>query len=1018
MRLPNDYHENTDIMHVGTEENRCYYIPEYRDGRSRQRLLNGTWKFGYYQSIGDVPDSYEKTFDAEMLKDEIEVPSCIQNYGFDRHQYTNYQYPFPVDPPYVPADDPCYLYLRTFMLDRDDIGQRQFINFEGVDSCFYLWINRTFIGYSQVSHSTSEFEITEHVHEGENEIQVLVLKWCDGSYCEDQDKLRMTGIFRDVYLLSRPQSYIHDFTIIPEYNADHTKGGFSVEADISGKAAAAVSVFDAEGRKLADKCAFGGDKTGKTVNGVTSMYEHAYIEFDRPVLWNAENPYLYKLVLETGDEKITQYAGIRKICVKDSVILLNDRPIKLKGVNRHDSNPYTGYTVTRDDVIRDMTLMKQHNINAIRTSHYPNAPWFTELADKYGFYVIGESDMESHGTCSVYCAHDDDQISDFAKAPQFAKAILDREQRNVIRDKNRTCIIMWSLGNESGYGQNFIDAAKWIKGYDDTRLLHYESTTWEEWQTQDMHELDVTSRMYADINWVKRYCEDPGNKKPFVQCEFCHAMGNGPGDLEENYRQIYQYDNYAGAFVWEWCDHAVYAGRTDDGRERFLYGGDFGDQPNDGNFCMDGLVYPDRRPHTGLMELKNVARPIRLTGYDSASGEVKVRNMLDFTTLSQLAYAEYEYRRDGRLILDGRTELPDIPPHEEGKFHIQSVSREELEGNVFLKIKWIQKNDMPLTEKKHILGFDQVCLHEKSLFEEQLKETETAEISGYVPSVTENDNDIIIKGKDFIYTFDRKRAAFRSMLARGKELLKYPVSYSVMRAPTDNDRNILNEWKAAGYDICTVRSYGCDTEVNENSVKIRSDIGFSAVWRQRFISACVIWRVYADGTVRMHIDGKFDMDFPYLPRFGLTIPLDSAFSKADYFGYGPQESYIDKHRGTWVDEFHADIKDMHEDYIRPQENGSHYACRRAAVYDGTLGVNVYGRMPFSFQATRYSTEELMTKRHNTELNKSDCVYMNIDAVQAGIGSNSCGPELMEKYRQRSEKIEMDILIKIKENENA
>ena len=507
MRLERFY-ENTEILHVNTEPDRCYYLPCDAAGNSEQILLNGVWSFQYFPSVAEAEDFLRSEFDPKKM-DKIPVPSCWQFHGYDRHQYVNLFYPIPYDPPYVPFDNPCGLYRRTFAAENLKKDERVYLDFEGVDSCFYVWINKAFVGYSQVSHATSEFDVTEYLSDGENEMYVLVLKWCDGTYCEDQDKLRMSGIFRDVYLLRRPKDHIRDFTIRTSY--EEAVGKICVRTEKSGTCTVKVTLKDRD-RVI-------GEQTGESI----------CFTVEQPVLWNAEEPYLYTLELETEREKIVQKIGIRTVEIVDRKLLINGTSVKLKGVNRHDSNPYHGAAVTKEDALTDLRLMKEHNVNAIRTSHYPNAPWFSELCDEYGFYLISESDMESHGCGEVYSEEDKDWVSQIAKASGFAKAILDRVQKNVIRDKNRTCILFWSLGNESGYGPNMIEAAKWVKAYDPTRLIHYEGCTWQDWQKQDLSVLDVTSRMYAPLDWIQNYCENGENKKSFLHCECCHAMGNGQG---------------------------------------------------------------------------------------------------------------------------------------------------------------------------------------------------------------------------------------------------------------------------------------------------------------------------------------------------------------------------------------------------------------------------------------------------------------------------------------------------------
>ncbi len=1005
MRLEREFHENPAALHVGCEVPHVDLLPLNGEGIPQRTLLNGPWEFEWFDNLPQVggeqvPDFNEK---GKRIGDgTIAVPSCVQYAGFDLQHYTNTRYPFTYDPPYVPVDDPCGLYRRFFDLTADQLTGETYLLFDGVDSCFYLWINGQFTGYSQVSHATSEFNISAYVKEGENEIRVLVLKWCDGSYCEDQDKFRMTGIFRDVYLYHRPKMHVRDYVITTTFEEEDAlaltakKGYVSVVPElVNAPEDAKVTVILAEGEK-------------EIARGEVSHKEKLTLAIDQAKLWSAEHPSLYTLILILGDEKILDYVGIRTIAIRDRVVLLNNRPIKLKGVNRHDSNPYTGYAVTMEDVMKDLELMKQHNINAIRTSHYPNAPFFTKLCDQYGFYVISETDMESHGTGDIYSENGFDNMSILAKDPLYEQEILDRMQRNVLRDRNRTCVLLWSMGNESGYGPNFIGAAYWTKATDPTRLLHYESQTWVPWQTQDMTPIDVCSRMYASPEWVKAYCENPESKKPFMQCEFCHAMGNGPGDLEDNYEQLYAYDNFFGAFVWEWCDHAIYDGRSEDGREKFLYGGDHGEFPHDGNFCMDGLVYPDRRPHTGLLELKNVARPLRVEGFDAEKGSIRLSNKLDFTDAGSYCNAVVTLKDNGRLLFEKQVELPGILPHETAEV-LLPLSGEELaecaEGkgaNRYLKITYFLKSAVSLRKTGEELGFDQICISTKSM--EQLCD----KASG-CPKVTESPEEVVLqgvssKGEGFTYRYDRRHGVFTSLRIGEEELLVKPLGFEVFRAPTDNDRNVVHEWRRAGFDRMTMRSYESVVQEKAEKVVITSKVSFGAIYLQKVLSGTVTYEVDGNGLIRVLADLKVDPAFPYLPRFGLSMAVPSDFDKVRYFGYGPQESYVDKHRASYVDVFVSSVEDQHEDYIKPQENGSHYGCIFAEATGKNRTIRVTGNVPFTFGASEYTVEELTNKQHNFELVKAGFTTLHFDPVMAGIGSNSCGPALPLKYQEKKERI--------------
>ena len=979
-----NYYENLKTLHVGTMPNRCYYVPLSEKGENRSLTLSGKdWKFAYFPRVEEVPDHFfQKDFVPEGFL-ETEVPGCWQMQGFDQKQYTNVRYPFPYDPPYVPDENPCGAYIREFELTEGQAGMRQFLYFEGVDSCFYVWVNGIFAGYSQVSHSPSEFEVTGKLRAGKNRLSVLVLKWCDGSYLEDQDKLRFSGIFRDVTLLFRPPVFVHDFTVRTPVDFREDRAEVEVR-------------FDRVEGDMEIRCELA-DARGGLVGAAVSRGDFVRIPVEHPALWNAETPCLYTLKLHTPGEMIVRKVGIRTIDVKDGVILINQKQVKFRGVNRHDSHPVKGAAVSREDAMRDLLLMKEHNINAIRTSHYPNAPWFPELCSVYGFYLIAEADLECHGTTMIYGGSDQDTFALLAQDPDWKEAFFDRQQRNVIRDKNECSVIFWSMGNESGYGENFEEAGRWIKEYDPTRLLHYEGSVWESaGYKNDLSMLDVMSRMYPSVEWVKQYCEDRRMKKPLILCEFVHAMGNGPGDIEDYMELMNAQDKFCGGFVWEWCDHATWEGKAQDGRDIYHYGGDAGEYPHDGNFCMDGLVYPDRRPHVGLREWKNAIRPVRAWLENLSEGRISLRNMQDFLDLSDTVEICWEIKRDGRLLLEGRISDVAAKPHETAQIVLPELGK--CAGDkTFLRLIYLQKQDGLLTVRDREMGFDQFPLFEER--QQKLELPEAGEIR-----IEETQDCFRIISHRIRYCFGKKAAGFVSLERDGKALTEAPMRWSTWRAPADNDRYIRTEWEAAGYDRPWTKVYACTAETEGGIARIRCDFSLAGVYRQPFLSAKALWEVNGDGVIRLTLDAEKDSAFPWMPRFGLTLTLPEENSKVCYFGYGPDESYQDKHRASWIDRFETDVDHLHEDYVRPQENGSHFHC-----YDVQVGpLKAEGREPFSFNASFYTQQELTQKAHNYELEKSGHVIWHLDYGMSGVGSNSCGPALLEKYRLAEEVIHWEM----------
>ena len=989
------YYENLSVLHENTMPARAYYIPaskrmdnlvEHREESDRMQLLNGTWKFQYFNSIYDIQDSFfEKDYDTEHF-DVIQVPSVWQMAGYDMHQYTNIRYPFPFDPPYVPQDIPCGAYVHTFDYSRDEKASRAFLNFEGVDSCFYVWINGSYVGYSQVSHMTSEFDITDVLQDGTNTVAVLVMKWCDGSYLEDQDKFRMSGIFRDVYILKRPEQAISDYHIKTKIE------------DMIAKVELDMKFYFPVNVKISIE-----DRNGAVV-AVGSIAEEgaAVLEIASPELWNTENPYLYKLILETENEVIVDHIALRKIEIKDQIIYLNGQKIKFRGVNRHDSDPVTGFTISREQIITDLTLMKQHNFNAIRSSHYPNVPFFYEMCDKYGFMVIDEADIEAHGPFMLYRKEDTDYNrfkrwnEKIADNPVWEEAIVDRVKLMVERDKNRFCIVMWSMGNESAYGCNFEKALEWIKRFDPDRITQYESARYRNYdKTYDYSNLDVYSRMYPALSEIQEYLDKDGSK-PFLLVEYCHSMGNGPGDFEDYLQMIQNNDKMCGGFVWEWCDHAIAHGTAENGKAIYAYGGDHGEEIHDGNFCMDGLEYPDRTVHTGLLEYKNVYRPARVISYNKESGELVLHNYMDFDDLKDYVKINYELTQDGLVISKGKLSEVSAAPHSEGKIDLKINVPES--GKCYLKFIYHLKKKLPLLDENYILGFDEIEVSKDDakckLAEKWLQKTAVdSELQ-----VNENDTQIHIKGREFAYTIDKRTALFTEMKFAGREYLNHPMELNIWRAPTDNDMYIKSEWKKAHYDRAYTRAYTTEVVQGRQGVKIISHASVVAKTVQKILDVMIAWKIDDIGRIDADIAVTKDDEFPDLPRFGVRMFLDKKLTDARYFGMGPQESYRDKHQAASHGLYRANVGDLHEDYIRPQENGSHYDCEYVELNNSRYGIVVSAENAFSFNASYYTQEELEKKTHNYELTESDSVVFCVDYALNGIGSNSCGPVVLDQYR--------------------
>ncbi len=1007
-------YENLNILHENTMPDRAYYIPASvkmdnlvhdRAASDRLVLLSGQWEFQYYESVYDFSEEDL----SGSLADTIPVPSVWQNHGYDSHQYVNFRYPIPADPPYVPQENPCGLYRRTFAYVKRVETPKAYLNFEGVDSCFYVWINGTYVGYSQVSHSTSEFDISNLLIDGDNEIAVLVLKWCDGTYLEAQDKFRMSGIFRDVYLLIRPDNHITDYFI----RTDVKEGVIGVSMQyLDGAIPTKVSLYDMEGNLVvAPEC----------VAAAGTPFEMLFsLRVEQPVLWSSEVPYLYTIVFETEHEVITDRIGFREIHVEDNIVYINGSKIRFRGVNRHDSDPVVGYAVTMEEIKRDLRLMKEHNINAIRTSHYPNAPYFYQLCDEYGFFLIDEADLEIHGAWELYYDDVTDQDRSarwnelITDKEEFVGPVVDRIKRMVMRDKNHTCVVIWSMGNEGGYGITIEKALEWTKSYDPSRLTHYESAFHKgRARKYDYSNLDLHSRMYPSLQEMADYLADAPDK-PYILCEYSHAMGNGPGDLEDYDTFMEAYDEMCGGFVWEWCDHAIFKGYAEGGKPIYYYGGDHGEKLHDNNFCMDGLVYPDRRPHTGLKEYKNVNRPGRVLSVDMETGIVVIENKCNYIDLDAYANLTGEVVADG-VVIDSYPLTAKTAGHKAGESMEYQASFDRYEqGRMFFRVRYALKEGTALLPEGFDLGFDEVEIETGSAPVKTVCDVMADEERDAI-TIEEKGRFIILTGDGFTYQYNRLVGTWDSMVVKEEALLVEPMGFSIWRAPTDNDAVIKQKWLKAMYHEAKTRTYEVSLEETEEGVKIVARMGVVAMSVQRIMNLDAIWTISRDGSIRMQVHAVKHPEFPDLPRFGIRMMLDPAFEQVSYSGMGPYESYVDKHRASWHGIFEEQVRDLHEDYLMPQENGSHYDCDYVMLENDTSKVTICCKERFCFNASRYSAYQLTEKKHSFELEEEPGIILHVDYKQNGIGSNSCGPELLKSYRFDESEFDFEMYMKVVAN---
>lgn len=974
-------------------------------------MLDGTWQFRLCDSF-DQALRFAGLPEAEKDWASIQVPGCWQTQGFDTNHYTNIRYPIPVDPPFVPDENPAGVYEKKFRISGQQDGQRVYLNFDGVDSCFYLWINGAFAGYSQVSHCSSEFEITRFIQAGENRVQVIVLKWCDGTYLEDQDKLRMSGIFREVYLLTRPKRHIKDFYLHTKLDGENAQLQLDLKYEGSVTGSTRVTVRDAQGQPVAE---------------LTGAGEKNTIDIPRPVLWNAEKPYLYRLEIEYAGEKIIKPFGIREITIENAVLMVNHTPVKLKGVNRHDSDPYTGYAISRDQLVNDLRLMKAHNINAIRTSHYPNAPWAYDLYDRYGFYVICEADLEAHGNVFLY-SREHYQIESprenlerlffnhplfgrMMNDPLFEKAVMDRIQRSVIREQNATCRIMWSLGNESGYGSNLEKAAAWLKKYDPDTPIHYEGMIYQiPGREMDRSNIDVYSRMYPSPAVCEHYARHKLLNKPFVCCEYMHSMGNGPGDIEDYWKVFYRYDRIAGGFAWEWCDHSVCGGEKN-GKPVFLYGGDFGERQHDGNFCVDGLVSPDRKVKPGLLEYKNVLRPVRAGIARTEKNRVvlELTNCLDFSTIGEDIEVCCQIRENGALLREEVLDALRIAPHQTECVGLDTYFGEEKSLKE-VRLLYRRKHSTDWSDAGDVTGFDQLFLQRDYAFLQPC-----GLCAGEGVQFQESGDTVTVSGNDpeFRYTFSKAKGQFTSMKFGNREMLRKPGGWNVWRAPTDNDMYVRQEWQQAGYHLVQTKVYRTECRMENHVVVIAVEESLAAPGYQKLLSLKTTWKIDRDGTVALSTSVHKNEDFPDLPRFGIRFFFAREMENLKYWGIGPVESYPDKQRAG-VEDFHAGkAAGEYVDYIKPQEHGSHCGVRQLEMSDGETRVTFDFAAAVSAQVSLYSQEQLTRVAHNFDLQPEDCVVVCLDYKQNGIGSNSCGPVLNRQYAFDELEWELGLVISVR-----
>jgi len=1004
-----DYHKSLSHLHVGCEAPRAYFVPYAsaecaKDGVREYspyfKTLCGTWDFKFYKSYHDVPDVRCEAVD---FVEKLDVPMNWQNAlgrGYDSVQYTNIDYPFPMDPPYIPEENPAGLYSRSFTLDAEYMsGKDIMLNFEGVDSCFYLFINGEFVGYSQVSHMTSEFDVTRFVHEGENNIKVLVLKWCDGSYLEDQDMFRASGIFREVYLLARDRARINDVFVKCELDEDFTVADFSAELVVNAPLSVKASLIGVSGEVIESVDAEISDA------GVIN-----FSSVENPLLWSDEIPNLYAVELCAGSEIIRINTGARRIEVRGRVVYINGKKVKAKGVNRHDSHPILGHATPMEHMKRDVMIMKANNVNFVRTSHYPNDPRFTELCDKYGLYVCDEADVECHGAMRYAENHV------ITNNPVWRGSFVDRGARMLERDKNHPCIVMWSVGNECGAGSNHKAMYDYFKSRDTSRLVHIEdeSRRAEQIENGTFHVtspdsnpknyrsyLDIESRMYPDNRMLEYYMSNKVSL-PFFMCEYSHAMGNGPGDLGKYWDLIYKHDNFFGGCVWELLDHSVASGENVYADPHYTYGGDAGEFPHFGEFCVDGLVYPDRKLHTGMLELKQAIKPFRAEYKD---GVLKITSLRHFANLSDLSLF-YTVEKNGKVCESVCLGALNIAPERSKSYKIDIVPEEYTTLNVYVR----QNTATEWADVGHEVGFCQFILSD---------EISVREVKNPTVTVCEDGKFITVKVGEAVYKVGKYSGLIESLVSNGKEMLCEPVTPTIWRAPTDNDRKIKRDWVRHYFDHATTNCHYTKIRATGERVFVDAEVIVGPPAFFPTVKTNITYefgvgtgvRITCHGELGVGIEGEDFAHLPPLPRFGFKFRMPEGSEDVRYFGYGPMEAYEDKRLAARVGLFKTTATANFEHYVRPQENSSHYGCKWADV-TSTAGHGLYfSGESFSFSVSHYDPLYLTDFKHDYELVPEKETTVIIDYRNAGIGSHSCGPALDPEYAITEKKFDFSFVFK-------
>ena len=938
--------------------------------------LNGEWDFSYYENPMLVPNGFMNEESSIITWDKIQVPGNWQMQGYDIPHYTNVNFPYPSEPPYVPDENPVGIYKKEFYVPKCWNDKKVFISFGGVNNAFYVYVNGNEVGYGQTSHNNFHFDITEFLNEGKNILTVKVFKYSSTSYLEDQDFWRLSGIYREVYLYSKPKTYIEDVFVKTELDEDYENANLIVETKVANGVdinyLVMASLYDDKENLIIEECLKDNILNKRVKN---------------PKKWTAETPNLYKLIITLKDDKgnVLEYQkvniGFRNIEIKDQQLFINGISVKLKGVNRHDTDTDLGHVTNYDSLVKDVELMKRNNINTVRTSHYPNDPLWYDLCDQYGLYVIDECDIEAHGF-----GYDDPEY-DLSDHPEWKDCYVDRMKRMVERDKNHPSIIMWSLGNETRYGNNHKAMIEWTKSRDNTRIIHFERD-----RVDDL--VDVYSVMYPTVEEIINEGKKD-NKQPYFMCEYAHAMGNSPGNLKEYWDAIYKYPRLIGGCVWEWVDHGIRQ-FTDEGEEWFAYGGDFGETPHDGNFCVDGLLTPDRKEKPGIIEYKKILEPAKVENVDISKGKFKIKNMLDFVDLTFLT-CNYALMENGKLVEQGSIDNLDVKAKDEKEYTIKFEYKMKNNKEYFIKFTFSQKETTLWA--KH--GFS-VC--ESQLLVKEATRNDESIINNQFIFVKNSDYYIDIKGQNFDLIFNKFNGKVETYVFNGVSLLEEGFEENFYRAPTDNDgcrpNRQKDEWLNEGLDRLNKRVKKVEViSISNSEVKVSVESRFGAKALKPVFETIVVYTINALGEINIETEFIPLREISFIPRIGMKFAMTNDFEYLTWYGKGPHQSYDDMKESALIGIYNTTVADDYIDYIYPQEYGNKCDVRWATLTNKIdVGVKIMGSPSINFSAHPFTLENLTNATHTTELVKSDNTHVYIDYKQCGLGSNSCGPIPLEQYR--------------------